>query len=221
MANAATELPEFDYEPAADVDSPTYVLDSFVKTRVRELRAAWLSRDEAKERVWTAWRSFGERVSPELGAWLYAIMASSASQTPQRRAVAPPPPRPVAFEADEPPDALVDDFRLRRELIGRVRDIDRQAGEFLALLNERGASEEHEVAGRFPLSLLSDADQRRLTVGMGFNLVTGYRRVRTTSGETLKASLETRLLLRRSPPLSAALLEAARERARQLRAGQA
>jgi hypothetical protein len=116
------------------------------------------------------------------------------------------------------PNVRIEHFKLQRELIGRVREINGDAGEFTAVLNERGADAENEVVGRFPLALLSDADRARLDNGTAFNLVTGYRRVMTTSGEVVKSGIETRVVLRRPSPLSAARVEEAIDEARRLRA---
>ena len=114
---------------------------------------------------------------------------------------------------------LAERFELRRERIGRVRDIDHERGVFLAVLSDSTDGETAEVIGRFPISLLEQADRDRLAIGLGFTLATGRHSLITGDGEILKPSLQTRILLHRPRPMDPAREELARERGRQIRAG--
>lgn len=116
---------------------------------------------------------------------------------------------------------LVEHFELRREQIGRVRDIDRERGVFLAVLSDRATTsgqEDSEVIGRFPLTLLDHGDRDRIAIGLSFTLATGRHSVVTSAGEALKPSLQTRILLHRPRPIDPTIEKDARAEGRRIRA---
>lgn len=114
---------------------------------------------------------------------------------------------------------LVEHFELRRERIGRIRDVDYERGLFLAVLTDPEANDDaEEVIGRFPLSLLDEGDRGRLAIGLGFTLATGRHALLTATGAKLKPSLQTRILLHRPRPMNPEREALAREQGRQTRA---
>jgi hypothetical protein len=207
-------------DASSGFDVSRSVFGTFQRVRVDDLRDAWFSSERTREllpHIWP-WTVFPKRQvlpaalsSPRTLRYLQYASPSGWSVWEWRFPLTDSAVRLVKS------DALVEQFKLRKELVGRVRDIDLDAAEFLAVLNERNSSDEDEVIGRFPLALLSDAERARLEIGMPFSLVTGFRRLVTTSGETLKTSLDTRVIFRRPPPASPAVLARAHEEALLLR----